>query len=153
MDGAGLSNMVAHHGFFLERSSTSICCFGIQFPPPPLLTALRAYLSRDNFPLGLLLCPGWEVFPALSVRFELQPHTSYRGTIPVRVAVSLRSGGVLLSWPASAEGFGLVSRTELSPGTWETVTNWPVLNGAYKKVLLPATHPGQRLFQLIKRGP
>jgi hypothetical protein len=55
---------------------------------------------------------------------------------------------VLLSWPASAEGFGLVSRTNLTTGTWESVTNVPFQNGDRKEVLLPANTPAQRFFRL-----
>jgi len=73
--------------------------------------------------------------------------------LPPTLAVSLTSGNVLLSWPASAEGFGLVSRTNLDTGNWEAVTNEPSLNGARKEVLLPATTPAQRFFRLSKPGP
>ena len=69
------------------------------------------------------------------------------------LAVSVATGGVLLSWPASAEGFGLVSRSDLATGTWETVTNAPSLNGTRKEVLLPTATPAQRFFRLSKPGP
>jgi hypothetical protein len=64
------------------------------------------------------------------------------------LAVSLTGGGILLSWPASAEGFGLVFRADLTAGSWEAVTNEPALNGNRKEVLLPANTPAQRFFRL-----
>jgi hypothetical protein len=67
--------------------------------------------------------------------------------------VSLTSGSVLLSWPASAEGFGLVSRSDLTTGTWEAVANVPTLNGTRKEILLPVAPPAQRFFQLSKPAP
>jgi hypothetical protein len=67
---------------------------------------------------------------------------------PPTLAVSIAGGSVLLSWPASASGFGLVSRTDLTAGTWETVTNEPSLNGTRKEVLLPANSPAWRFFRL-----
>jgi hypothetical protein len=60
------------------------------------------------------------------------------------------SGGVLLSWPANAGGFGLVSRTNLTAGAWESVTNTPSLNGDRKEVLLPGNAPDQRFFRLAQ---
>lgn len=69
---------------------------------------------------------------------------------PPTLAVSLASGGVLLSWPASAEGFGLVSRSDLAAGSWEAVTNEPSLNGARKEVLIPVATPAQRFFRLAQ---
>jgi hypothetical protein len=56
-------------------------------------------------------------------------------------------GGVLLLWPASAEGFELVSRSDLAAGAWEPVTNTAALNGTWKEVLLPASD-SQRFFRL-----
>jgi hypothetical protein len=67
---------------------------------------------------------------------------------PLQLNIQPASGGVLLSWPASAEGFGLVSRTNLTTGTWESVTNVPFQNGDRKEVLLPANTPAQRFFRL-----
>lgn len=72
---------------------------------------------------------------------------------PLTLAVSLTASGVLLSWPASADGYGLVSRADLAPGAWETVTNVPALNGTRKEVLLPAATPAQRFFRLSKLSP
>lgn len=66
----------------------------------------------------------------------------------LQLSIQAASGSVLLSWSASAEGFGLVSRTNLAAGSWETVTNVPVLNGTRKEVLLPANTPAQRFFRL-----
>ena len=67
---------------------------------------------------------------------------------PLPLSIQSTSGGVLLSWPATAEGFGLVSRTNLTAGAWESVTNTPSLNGDRKKVTLPANTPVQRFFRL-----
>ena len=66
------------------------------------------------------------------------------------LAISLTTGSVLLSWPVSAEGFGLVSRTNLTAGAWESVTDEPSLNGDRKEVLLPANTPAQRFFRLAQ---
>jgi hypothetical protein len=44
----------------------------------------------------------------------------------------------------------LVSRTNLTAGTWESVTNAPSLNGDRKEVLLPANTPAQRFFRLAQ---
>ena len=67
---------------------------------------------------------------------------------PLPLSIQRASGGVLLSWPASAASFGLASRTNLTAGTWESVTNAPSLNGDRKEVLLPANTPVQRFFRL-----
>jgi hypothetical protein len=67
---------------------------------------------------------------------------------PLQLSIQPTSGGVLLSWPASAEGFGLVSRTNLTVGAWESVTNTPSLNGDWQEVLLPANTPAPRVFRL-----
>ena len=67
---------------------------------------------------------------------------------PLQFSIQSAPGGVLVSWPASAEGFGLVSRSELATGNWEAVTNEPALNGTRKEVLLPVATPTQRFFRL-----
>ncbi len=67
---------------------------------------------------------------------------------PLQLSIQSATGGVQLSWPASAEGFGLVSRSNLTAGTWESVTNAPSLNGDRKEVLLPVATPVQRFFRL-----
>ncbi len=67
---------------------------------------------------------------------------------PLPLSIQTVSGGVLLSWPASAEGFGLVSRPDLTTGNWEAVTNTPLVSGTRKEVLLPANTPAQRFFRL-----
>jgi len=69
---------------------------------------------------------------------------------PLQLSIQPASGGVLLSWPASATSFGLVSRTNLTAGVWESVTNTPSLSGDRKEVLLPAITPVQRFFQLTQ---
>ena len=68
--------------------------------------------------------------------------------MPPILAASLVSNGVLLSWPASAGSFGLVSCPDLTAGSWEAVTNEPAINGAWKEVLLPTATPAQRFFRL-----
>jgi len=69
---------------------------------------------------------------------------------PLQLNIQPTPGGVLLSWPASAASFGLVSRTNLTAGIWEFVTNAPSLNGDRKEVLLPANTPVQRFFRLAQ---
>jgi len=69
---------------------------------------------------------------------------------PLQLSIQPAPGGVLLSWPASAASFGLVSRTNLTAGIWEFVTNAPSLNGDRKEVLLPANTPVQRFFRLAQ---
>jgi len=66
---------------------------------------------------------------------------------PPTLSVTATNGGVLLSWPAVHGAFGLVSRPDLAPGTWETVTNAPSLNGTRQEVVLPASN-AQRFFRL-----
>jgi hypothetical protein len=74
--------------------------------------------------------------------------------LPPTLAISLTGGGVLLSWPANAASVGLVSRTNLAAGIWESVINAPSLNGDRKEVLLPAHTPVHRFFRLqIISGP
>ena len=68
----------------------------------------------------------------------------------LQFSIQPASGGVLLSWPANASSFGLTSRTSLTSGTWETVTNAPSLNGDRKEVTLPANTPVQRFFRLAQ---
>ena len=67
---------------------------------------------------------------------------------PLPLSIQATPGGVLLSWAASAEGFGLASRTNLTAGAWESVTNPPSLNGDRREVALPANPPVQRFFRL-----
>ena len=69
---------------------------------------------------------------------------------PLVLRLQAASGGVLCSWPASAAGFGLVARTNLTAGSWESVTNAPVVNGDRQEVLLPANPPVQRFFRLAQ---
>jgi hypothetical protein len=68
--------------------------------------------------------------------------------LPPTLTASLTAGGVLLSWPAIHDGFGLVSCSNLAAGAWEVVTNAPSLNGTRKEVLVPAATPSQRFFRL-----
>jgi hypothetical protein len=71
---------------------------------------------------------------------------------PPTLAVAATNGGVVLSWAAVYTCYyGLVSRSDLVPGTWETVTNVPSLNGTQQEVVLPASSP-QRFFRLSKPG-
>ena len=67
---------------------------------------------------------------------------------PLQLSIQPAAGGVLLSWPAIATSYGLVCRTNLTAGAWESVTNTPVLNGDRQEVLLPANTPVQRFFGL-----
>ena len=68
--------------------------------------------------------------------------------LPPTLAASLVSNGVLLSWPASAGNFELVSCPDLTAGSWDAVTNEPAINGACNEVLLPTATPTQRFFRL-----
>lgn len=52
-------------------------------------------------------------------------------------------GRLRLSWPSTADGYGLVTRSSLTLGSWEAVTNTPSANGARQEVLLPAANPCQ----------
>ena len=67
---------------------------------------------------------------------------------PLELSIQPTSGGVLLSWPASATSFGLVSRTNLTAGFWAVVTNEPSAKDARMQVVLPANTPPQRFFRL-----
>jgi hypothetical protein len=67
---------------------------------------------------------------------------------PLPLSIQPAAGGVRLSWPAIATSYGLVCRTNLTVGVWESVTNTPVLNGDRQEVLLPANTPVQRFFGL-----
>jgi hypothetical protein len=69
---------------------------------------------------------------------------------PLPLSTQPTAEGVLLSSPASAASFGLVSRTNLTAGAWESVTNAPSLNGDRKEVLLPANTPAHRFFRLAQ---
>ena len=52
-------------------------------------------------------------------------------------------GALVLSWPASATGYGPRQNSALDPGTWSAVTNPVTVVGARKEVLLsPLTGPG-----------
>jgi len=52
-------------------------------------------------------------------------------------------GALILSWPASATGYGPRQNSSLDPGTWSAVTNPVTVVGARKEVLLsPLTGPG-----------
>jgi hypothetical protein len=64
------------------------------------------------------------------------------------LTISLVENQVKLTWLAAAQGYGLVSRVDLSAGDWEAVTNPPAVNGIWNELLLPtATHP-KRFFRL-----
>lgn len=63
------------------------------------------------------------------------------------LSATVAAGGVLLSWPAVYEEYGVVTRPDLAPGIWEAVTNAPSLIGTRKEVLLPASER-QRFFRL-----
>jgi hypothetical protein len=67
---------------------------------------------------------------------------------PTRLNISLAGAQVLLSWPADATGYGLVSCSNLAASSWDAVTNQPTLNGSWKEVLLPAAASTQRYFRL-----
>ena len=73
--------------------------------------------------------------------------TTGKSLVPA-LSASLGTGGMRFSWLASAEGFGLVSRTNLAAGCWEVVTNLPFTNGLWKEVLVPVTSSAQRFFRL-----
>lgn len=88
------------------------------------------------------------VAPTLRIEYTAAPSAppptlDIRNTFP---------GIVCVSWPTSAEGFGLVKRANLDPGNWETVTNAPSVNGARKEVLLPVGS-AQLYFRLSKPAP
>jgi hypothetical protein len=71
--------------------------------------------------------------------------------VPIPILRIVRSGtGVSISWPASAIGYQLYSRTDFSPGTiWEPVTVLPASAGSDLVVELQA-NGGQSWFQLQK---
>ncbi|MCX6874934.1 MAG: LamG domain-containing protein [Verrucomicrobia bacterium] len=65
-----------------------------------------------------------------------------------RLHISSEPGAVRLSWPGAADGYWLQATTDLTPGSWETVTDAPSLIGARMEIVLPTvTHP-RRFFQL-----
>lgn len=48
---------------------------------------------------------------------------------PPRLAASLVTGGVQLSWPTNAAGYALETKTALGQGTWLTVNSTPAVQG------------------------
>jgi len=90
--------------------------------------------------------------PGLAGDGEPDAFYQFNYSRPVEIVPNLRMvpaamGRATISWPASAESFGLVSRSDLASGSWDTVTNLPVLNGTRKEVLLPTSNL-QRFFRL-----
>jgi hypothetical protein len=68
---------------------------------------------------------------------------------PPRLDGRLIEGGVELSWPSAAGCFQLESSPQLSPPAWATVTDPPVAEGDFYKLVLPVT-AGAQWFRLRK---
>jgi hypothetical protein len=69
---------------------------------------------------------------------------------PPVFSIGASPANAILSWPATQPTFQLQSRTNLTQGTWTTITNTPVQNGDRLVVTLPTT-PATQFFRLI--GP
>jgi len=63
------------------------------------------------------------------------------------LSINVTGNQLLLSWPASLAGYGLVSSPDLFSPTWNPVTNPPMFNATGQTVLLPLTST-QQFFQL-----
>jgi hypothetical protein len=78
-------------------------------------------------------------------RLPLNGASEYRWTnAPPGLSVFRTNAAVIVSWPASADGFLLETASDLAPpATWNPVTN-PVLSASGQlSVVLPAIGPGQ----------
>jgi hypothetical protein len=69
---------------------------------------------------------------------------------PPVLSIGASPGNTILSWPANEPTFQLQSSTNLTQGTWTTITTTPVQNGDRLEVTLPTT-PATQFFRLI--GP
>jgi hypothetical protein len=68
-------------------------------------------------------------------------------TTTATMSVSQAGGNAVLSWPLAAAGFSVQARTNLSSGTWVTLTNAPALSGGRWQVTVPDS-TGARFFRL-----
>jgi hypothetical protein len=59
------------------------------------------------------------------------------------MTVTKGAGNVVLSWPVAAAGFSVQSRTNLTSGSWVTLTNAPALSGTSWQLSLPSTGSAQ----------
>jgi len=64
-----------------------------------------------------------------------------------KLAAVSSSGNVTLSWPVANAGFSVQSSPSLSPTTWTTLTNAPVLVGSTWQVVVPESG-GRQFFRL-----
>jgi hypothetical protein len=103
-------------------------------------------IDSDLFPVDSPQTVGYgNVYIANNRVFALNPNNGVVAfSIPAQAPVLeiTRNGqAVVLSWPASAQGYGLQSTTGLSGG-WQPVGQTPVLeNGKYTVTLVPDSSP------------
>jgi|GEM_PF-3120400 len=116
-------------------------------------------------PQGDLICAQPEVGPAvLGVEQSRAPQTECGGSplpgpaegdrVGRRIGALERGVGIapiklVLSWPASAEGFALQSVASIG-GVWENVTDAPVVEGDRLSVTVTVGAVGSRFYRLAK---
>jgi hypothetical protein len=69
---------------------------------------------------------------------------------PVNLKIRPGKPGAVISWPATAQTYGLKSADQLSGPTWQTVTNVPAIVGNDFTVSVAAS-PNQRFYRLQKQ--
>lgn len=63
---------------------------------------------------------------------------------------SKAAGQIEVSWPTEAEGYILISSSDLHGDNWSVIPNVPAVEGLKKVVRLPVAGPSPRFFKLIK---
>ncbi len=88
-------------------------------------------------------------FPTNTIQtFEIQNVDLYPPP-PLSVKQIIGSGQIDISWPATAEGYGLYESSSLSgPVQWQQVTNTPAANNGSYHVVLPASSGSRQFFRL-----
>ena len=66
-------------------------------------------------------------------------HQMAQLTLPPNLNISYGGGNVVVSWPYSVPAYNLKSSASLSPPSWQSVTNIPVLVGNKMQVNLPVS--------------
>jgi len=63
-----------------------------------------------------------------------------QGPASIKLSVSISAGNLVLSWPISANGFGVYTTTDLAKPNWQAVTNEIKTVNSNWNVVLPITH-------------
>jgi hypothetical protein len=106
-------------------------------------------------PVAALAMKGGEVYVGGTYKFAGgKPASDFTIWHPwVSLQITRVGEAIRLCWPAAADGYFLQMTANVTPGSWQTVTNWPLLMGNQWSVTITEPGPSQFYRLVTPRVP